>query len=273
MAISAVTGYFVELITLFCIVLIHELGHVIAAKHYGWTVLEVQLLPFGGAAVVDDRGGISAAEELLVAAAGPFMNAFMIAAAGALQWAGLWSGAWADYFIEANVWIGLFNLLPALPLDGGKMVLALISYRIPYYRTLAFCAWLSMALSAALAFVACYPYREGGLHLNALAIAVFLLASNWIALRDLHYRFMRFLIARGGKADQLARKGGPACPIVVDGRSSVASVSKLLIREKYHLIYVLGENGAIVAVLPEHRLIQSVFIDKRPASAVSELFM
>lgn len=273
MAISALTGYFVELLTLFGIVLIHELGHVVAAKHYGWKVLEVQLLPFGGVAVVDDRGGVSAAEEFLVAAAGPLQNALMIAAAEALRFTGLWDGSWVDYFIKANAWIGLFNLFPAPPLDGGKMVQALLSYRIPYYRTLAVCAWLGIIAGSALAVMAFHPYGAGGLNLNVLAIAAFLVATNGMSLKNLNYRFMRFLIARASKAEELVRKGGLARPIVVDGRSKVVGITKMFIREKYHLIYVLGDNGTIMAVLPEHRLIRTVFVDKRPVSAVSELFM
>lgn len=273
MAISAVTGYFVELLTLFGIVLIHELGHAIAARHFRWKVLEVQFLPFGGVAKVDDRGGVSAAEELIVAACGPLMNALMIAASVSLKAAGLWEGEWVDYFVAANAWIGLFNLLPALPLDGGKMLHALLSYRVPYYLTMAAGAWLGIAFAFALAAFACFYGRGGGLDLNVLAVALFILASNWIALRELHYRFMRFLIVRGPRAEELARKGGLIRPIVVDGRFSAAGVVRMFVREKYHLIYVLDENGAVAAVLPEHRLIRSVFEGRRPQGGTNELFM
>lgn len=54
--ISVLTGYFIETVTLFGIVFIHEMGHVVAAKSFGWRVKEVQLLPFGGVAVVEEPG-------------------------------------------------------------------------------------------------------------------------------------------------------------------------------------------------------------------------
>ena len=74
----AFTGYFLEAITLFGIVLIHELGHLTAAKGFGWRVQEVQLLPFGGVLIVDELGTTSTREELIVALAGPLQHVWMI---------------------------------------------------------------------------------------------------------------------------------------------------------------------------------------------------
>ena len=74
---SIVTGYFVELITLFAIVFVHELGHVAAARGFGWNVLEVKLLPFGGVAEVEEAGSLPSKEEAIVAIAGPLQNLWM----------------------------------------------------------------------------------------------------------------------------------------------------------------------------------------------------
>ena len=63
MLASVVTGRFAELITLFAIVLWHELGHLFAALRYGWTVKEVKLLPFGGVLEVEDAGSIPAGPD------------------------------------------------------------------------------------------------------------------------------------------------------------------------------------------------------------------
>lgn len=76
--LSVLTGYFLEVVTLFAIVLLHELGHLAAAKNLGWRIQEVRLLPFGGAAVVEELGTVPAWEEIVVAAAGPLQNGFLI---------------------------------------------------------------------------------------------------------------------------------------------------------------------------------------------------
>lgn len=63
MLFSVVTGQFLELLTLFTIVFIHEMGHVVAALLAGVTVKSVQLLPFGGVAVIEDHGRLTASQR------------------------------------------------------------------------------------------------------------------------------------------------------------------------------------------------------------------
>lgn len=273
MGLSVVMGYYIELLTLFGIVVIHELGHVVAAQHYGWKVAEIQLLPFGGVAVIDEQGSVTAVEEIVVALAGPLQNALMIALALVMKSTALWSDGWVDYFVQANMWIALFNLLPILPLDGGKVLQALLSYRISYYHTLKLTIWMSIVMSGALLSMSIYNYPFSGLNLNVLVIAVFLLATNGYSYRDMNYKFMRFLIGRHDQADRIVTRGGLVQPVVVRGERSVGQITKMFRRERYHLIYVLDENGLIRAVMPEHQLIQHIFIENRPTSAVSELFM
>lgn len=273
MALSVVMGYYVELLTLFGIVIIHELGHVAAAQHYGWKVTEIQLLPFGGVAIIDEQGSVTASEEIVVALAGPLQNALMISFALLMKSTALWDDGWVDYFVQANMGIALFNLLPILPLDGGRVLQAILSYRISYYYTLKLTIWMSLFMSGVLLSGSLYHYPVAGLNLNILVIAIFLLATNWYSYRNLNYKFIRFLIGRSSRADHILAHGGLAQPIVVLGELSVAHITKMFRREKYHLIYVLNKNGTIQAVVPEHRLIHDIFIEHRPISAVSELFM
>ena len=58
MLASLATGHFIELITLFAIVFIHECGHAAAAALLGCRVLSIQMLPFGGVAVIEDGAGL-----------------------------------------------------------------------------------------------------------------------------------------------------------------------------------------------------------------------
>ena len=68
--IGIFTARFKELLLLFCIVLIHELGHAFAAAHYNWRIKRIQLLPFGGVAELEEHGNKSLKEELVVVIAG-----------------------------------------------------------------------------------------------------------------------------------------------------------------------------------------------------------
>jgi stage IV sporulation protein FB len=263
----------VEIITLFGIVLIHELGHVAAAKSFGWKIREVRLLPFGGVAVVDKAETVPAYEEIAVALAGPLQNAIMVAFAYVMKLTGVHE-AWWDYFIFANILIGLFNLLPIAPLDGGKLLQAFLSYLLPYQQVLVQMTYISLFFSLAMILVSLAYAFGPGVQLNLLIIGAFLLYSNWHDRRNIAIRHTRFLIDRPGKAeDWIRNKSVLAQPIVVTGHRKISEILRMFMREKYHLIYVLNDQGKIQGVFPEQRMISAYFHDKHPECAVSELFM
>lgn len=271
--LSLLTGYFIESITLFGIVLVHELGHVAAIKWYGWRLKEVKLLPFGGVAEVEELGTVSAWEELVVAVAGPAQHLWMIAIAWILKTFGVYDPVWWDYFIEANLMIGLFNMLPILPLDGGKVMQVAISYFIPYYRAIWYGAIVSLAASVVVIGTIIWEMGQGRPQLSMIAVSLFLLYSNWYALKNSPFHFIRFLSSRIERGGDFIHAGTLAQPIVVNKHRQVGEILKLFMREKYHLIYVMNERGVILKVLPEQRLLTAFFHEKKPGSAVSELFM
>lgn len=269
--LSVFAGYFVEMITLFAIVLIHELGHVAAARSFGWHVRMVQLLPFGGVAEVDGPGAVPAREELLVALAGPLQNIWMIVLSMIMTGLGIGAPEWWSYFAEANWIIALFNLMPVLPLDGGKVLLAAVSYVMSYHRALVFCSWLSLVLSSLLVVGAIYPAFDGGVQLNLLLVGLFLAVSNWYGHQHIPFRFVRFLMGRESRGQDWVRTGSIASPIITHGAHSIWPVMQLFMREKYHLIYVLNEKGDIGRVIPEQRLIDTYLRDKKPDGIISDL--
>ncbi|MFC4809009.1 site-2 protease family protein [Paenibacillus sp. GCM10023250] len=277
MLASVVTGYFAELLTLFAIVLVHELGHVFAAKGFGWTVREVKLLPFGGVAEVEDGSGLPAREEALVAIAGPLQNAWMAGAAWLLGYTGLWDPAWAAYVCEANLMIGLFNLLPILPLDGGKLMQAALSRTLTFHATLVWGTRISLLFSALMIASAIVPAATSGnavhLHLNLIAVGVFLLLSNWTTRRNIPFLFLRFLTSRAASASQSVTRGTWAFPIIVPKGYTVFGALRLFKRDAYHLIVVMEEQGDVLGVLPEQRLVTGFLSDGKADRAVLELFM
>ncbi|WP_150269350.1 M50 family metallopeptidase [Paenibacillus tepidiphilus] len=260
MLLSVLTGQFLELLTLFAIVFVHEMGHVCAALWAGASVKSVQLLPFGGVAVIEDHGRLTAGREIGIALAGPLQNGIMITLVAGLQQAGIVGGGYPDYFIQANVIIALFNLLPILPLDGGKIVQAALSIAAPYYFTLLWSGRVSIAASALVILYALLPLGTGGgLRLNLLMIGAFLLYSNITDQRNLLYRFMAFLMNREGAYERYLQSGSAARPIVAFSAKPLDDILRLFKRNQYHFIYVMNDNKDVVAVVPEQRLISSYF--------------
>jgi Zn-dependent protease len=117
------------LLAVFASVLLHELGHALTARVFGVRTQHILLTPLGGIASLEGMPRAPRA-ELAVALAGPAVN-FAIAAAIALamQVTGASMYGLLDGLLWANLSLGLFNLLPAFPMDGGRALRAWLSAR------------------------------------------------------------------------------------------------------------------------------------------------
>jgi Zn-dependent protease len=116
-------------------VLLHELGHALVARRYGVHVSGIELSFFGGAAKMVQMPR-SADHEIAIAAAGPAVS-LMLAGAG-LGLGGLFPMSWLGLLLVAigkiNLWIAAFNLIPALPMDGGRILRAVLTRRMDFVR-------------------------------------------------------------------------------------------------------------------------------------------
>ena len=153
---SAAVASVVYLGALFAIVVLHELGHALAARRYGIGTKDITLLPIGGVARLD-RMPEEPRQELAIAIAGPAVNVvlaivFMIIArvvGGSSGWSfGLFGAdSFADLLVRVNVILVLFNMIPAFPMDGGRVLRALLAMRLGYYRATAIAARLGQAFA------------------------------------------------------------------------------------------------------------------------------
>ncbi len=121
----------VAIIVLASLVL-HELAHALAARRYGIETRQILLHPLGGAAILSDRPPTPAA-ELWIAAAAPLTN---LALAGVSFGLGaVFDAAFFDDFAWPNLLLGAANLIPAFPLDGGRVLRALLEMRLGPIRS------------------------------------------------------------------------------------------------------------------------------------------
>jgi Zn-dependent protease len=121
-----------RLAVLFGCVVLHELGHALMARRFGIETLDITLYPIGGVARLN-RMPRAPGAELLIALAGPAVNFAIVAGLLGIEAIGLLSpedyilGRLLDALILMNLGLGLFNLIPAFPMDGGRVLRALLS--------------------------------------------------------------------------------------------------------------------------------------------------
>lgn len=157
---AAVAGVGFILAIFGCIVL-HELGHSLAARRYGIETRDITLLPIGGVARLQ-RMPDQPLQELVVAAAGPAVNIVIAAVIavvltalygpGALAVDPLGEGQFFQKLMAVNLFLVLFNLLPAFPMDGGRMLRALLAISMPYQRATHIAASVGQFLAILFAF-------------------------------------------------------------------------------------------------------------------------
>lgn len=144
---------------IFLCVLMHEFGHSLVAQRYKITVHRILLLPIGGMAQFA-RVPKQPTAELLITVAGPAVN-FVIAA---FLWLIVgWPEAGLESIIDLtpldfyemgvfilyiNLLMGIFNLIPAFPMDGGRIFRSLLAYRLPYTRATQIAVYTGKVLSA-----------------------------------------------------------------------------------------------------------------------------
>ena len=157
---------------------VHEGAHLLAARGLGVGIARLRLTPFGAAMVMDNPYGLSPLRLLAVAVAGPLSNALALLTAAALTHWRMLSPAFALVFIRTNLALLAFNLLPALPLDGGRMAYALLSVKFSRERALSLGIWTGRAVAVAL-LCACVALALRGrrVNLSFLFAAVFIWAS------------------------------------------------------------------------------------------------
>lgn len=153
----------VATLLLFASVTLHEFGHSLQALKYGVRVRDITLLPIGGLAQMEEIPE-KPGQELRIALAGPLVN-FAIAALligvgllldaralvalpelvhslGQVSWTGLLA-----YLTMANLALGLFNLIPAFPMDGGRVLRALLAMRLDYSKATSIAVTVGQGLA------------------------------------------------------------------------------------------------------------------------------
>jgi Zn-dependent protease/CBS domain-containing protein len=271
---GAIFGILVTLL-LFVIVVLHELGHSIVAQHYGIAVKDIVLLPIGGVAQMKSIPE-EPVQEFFIAIAGPLVN-FVLAGlmvianlafglGGSLgNPLGLLYGFGAisvasifNYLFIANLFLGIFNLLPAFPMDGGRILRALLATRLAYVRATDIAAVIGKLMAILLG---AWGLFGGGIFLILIAFFVFIEADQEGKLVRVRHMLRGLTVSQAYSAQ--AR--------TLSTESTVGEAMELAL-SSLQSDFPVCDGGRVVGMLTKSKLIETLN-QRGPTISVGEVML
>jgi Zn-dependent protease len=181
------TGVVLVLIIFACVTF-HELVHSVVAKRFGIEVRDITLLPIGGVASMTKMPE-SPAQEFLISVSGPISNIFLAALLFFIFYHAPWmpreallhplAGQGLTYTVAwlpwANIMLALFNMLPAFPMDGGRILRAILALKMDYVKATKVAVSIGHLFAILFGF---YGLMTGGPILILIAIFIYIAASS-----------------------------------------------------------------------------------------------
>ncbi len=246
---AALANVLLVLLLFVCVVL-HEFGHAIAAKNFGINTPDITLLPIGGVARLQSMPE-KPVQELIIALAGPLVN--VVIALVLFVFVGLrvfpvqatmeGSDLLAQLLV-VNVVLVLFNLLPAFPMDGGRVLRALLATRLSYARATQIAASIGQGCAFVFGFLGLF----GNPLLLFIALFVYMGASQEAALAQLRDISRGFPVSSAMVREFRTLAKNATLQEAVDA----------LLATSQHDFPVMDESGNVAGVLTRHDLIAAL---------------
>ncbi|SJZ92970.1 M50 family metallopeptidase [Selenihalanaerobacter shriftii] len=259
LVVILIFGYFrlldKALIT-FGVALLHEISHVIVAKNNNVSIDEIELLPFGGVAKYGDLLELEPLVEIKTALAGPICNLFLaMGMIVALRYS-LFSVDWSLFFIRTNLIIAFFNLLPAFPLDGGRILRAVKTEKLGFRQATKLSIKISKYLSIGVGILAIIGLWLGYFNIIILIIAFFIYISASKENKNSIFILMRYLAQKEERlqAEEILRNE----ELVVIKDAQIKRIIEKFKPKYFHTVVILNQNLDIVATLTEEEIIDGM---------------
>lgn len=249
-------NYYREFLITLMVVLIHEIAHYKMGEYYGINLREIELFPFGGVVKVENELGVDPIKEMAIAIAGPLSNLILFISGYFL---GLYLPIKEDLlyiFLAANFMIGLFNLVPIIPLDGGRIFRAFLSYIWGMKKATSISVFIGKLLSIMMFLVGVYYTKQSLEHIYLMFLAAFLYFNVHRERKMVFFLFIKDVLR---KKRTLQNKGVMnAKYLTVMETVDLNRVFQEFSTGRYHFVTVISGKGEILGTLTEGQILDAV---------------
>ncbi|MBQ7373930.1 MAG: hypothetical protein IJW64_05150 [Clostridia bacterium] len=228
--------------------LIHELGHSLKAQKAGYRLINVTLMPFG-AIIKGDISGMGYKDEIAVSLAGPMVNFLVGVFLVALWWVFPESYPYTELAVQASFALFLINLIPAFPLDGGRILLCTLSLFLKRKTALLICK--AVGLIFACLFFGLFLYSCFiGVNYSILSFGVFMLIG--VFENHSENRFVRLYQS----LSSASLKGGKIIKeIAFDDKVTIKRLYGKIDSGYLYRVFIYSDSGNLKKVLQPHEIV------------------
>lgn len=248
-------GYLKEYAIAFFSISLHELGHIAAARFFGYESGGIRLTPIGISVSINDRG-CSRQASIIIYSAGPVVNLLLFAAVSLAILALPRLESYLNPVLITNIYLAVFNLIPAFPLDGGRILLELLAGRMGLLAAGRLIRRLALMLSVTLLLFGAWQLYMTTFNFSLIIIGVYIfvllktggMESALMNIRQIIYRRSR-----------LMRKGiYPARDLVAIKSTLLSETLKNMDFDSFHLVYVLDDDLRLLRVFTENEIMDAI---------------
>ncbi len=250
-------GYFFESLLSVVIILLHEIAHLFVASSYGLKAKEIELFPFGGVAKLEGIIGPDPKEEIKICIAGPLLNLGLVFFFVVLR--NIFSSSYIiDFLIKGNFIMFIFNIVPIFPLDGGKILRAILSYFLGYKKATIMMTRATYVIATIIIIIGLIRtyYDDNGVYIVTLATFILIAAKNERKMAA--FVFIRNIVVR--KRDFMKRKVMKTHLLVCLNSVTAKEILDYFLPNKYHIIIVIDEDGNSEGKITEIELINAILL-------------
>ena len=247
-------GYKQKLMISLIIVILHELIHYAVARYFGFAGFQIEIMPVGTVLKLRDIEEASTKEDLIISLSAPLVNLILAAVFyGAFKLKAL-----NIYFLlyQCNLIIGLFNLIPAYPLDGGRIIRGILNYKYIYKRANLITIYVSLLIGIFLMFIYLFLFFGGRINISLGLISLFIIISSIKERERITYIIMGDIIKK--KNIFLKRGYIENRSISVSHKKTLVSVLSIVEKNKYNIFYVLDDDMKVMDLIFEQEIIEGL---------------
>lgn len=255
-AFFVVFGDYIAIMSHIIAMIYHEFAHSYIAERYGYKLNKFKLMPYG-ASVSGDFVCTMPKHEIMIALAGPLSNFIVVVVGLASWWVFPSTYTFTHPLVVASFIIGVVNLLPVFPLDGGRIFFATMSLKFKYKKAHSITIIVGIIVCVVIILQSIVLMFYGG-NITYLTLAIFMLCSLMLPDKDIKYErlySMAFLHDR-------IKRGLEVRELMVCDSSSLFELSKMLNKNYFTKFIVVNSNMKIVYAFDEYELEEKILYYK-----------